>query len=421
MYLKGSKWSMQKRRRRSNPLRVLILLVLLAGALYVNQVVVPATPPLFIPTPTATRSPESFVTDAETLVSQGKLLQAVEQYKTAIQVDPKNPANYIAIARLQIYTNFFEEAVENAENALLINPNNATAHAIRGWALFFLGDYLVAEAAIRQAIELEPNNSQAYAYLAEVLATQSQLGIGTIGTLDKAVEASRAAMALSPDSLETHRSRGIVLEITGNYTEAANEFEAAIAINPNIADLHLALGRSYRFLEQYDKAIEEFNRANALNPADPDPDTFISRTYSTVGEYAKAIQFAQQAIKDDPLDPYLYGNLGSMYSRNAQYLEAIEPLRIAVRGGNTAEGSEVTGLSLDYGRIAEYYSSYGLSLARVGECGEALQISQLLLEGVPTDEIAIFNAETIVQICVETAESGPQIVPSDTPEGEVTQ
>ncbi len=402
-------------------MRVFILLVLLAGALYVNQVVVPATPPLFIPTPTSTRSPESFVTDAETLAAQGKLLQAVEQYKTAIQVDPKNPANYIAIARLQVYTNFFEEAVENAENALLINPNNATAHAIRGWALFFLEDYLVAEAAIRQAIELEPNNSQAYAYLAEVLATQSQLGIGTIGTLDKAVEASRTAMALSPDSLETHRSRGIVLEITGNYTEAANEFEAAIAINPNIADLHLALGRSYRFLEQYDKAIEEFNRANALNPADPNPDTFISRTYSTVGEYAKAIQFAQQAVKDDPLDPYLYGNLGSMYSRNAQYLEAIEPLRIAVRGGNTTEGSEVTGLSLDYGRIAEYYSSYGLALARVGECGEALQISQLLLEGVPTDEISIFNAETIVQICEETAESGPQIVPSETPEDNVSQ
>ena len=412
---------MQKRRRRSNPWRVFILVILLAGALYVNQVVVPSTPPLFIPTPTSTRSPESFVTDAELLVSQGKLLQAVEQYKTAIQVDPKNPANYIAIARLQIYTNFFEEAIENAENALLINPNNATAHAIRGWALFFMEEYLPAEAAIRQAIELEPNNSQAYAYLAEVLATQSQLGIGTIGTLDKAVEASRVAMGLSPNSLETHRARGIVLEITGNYTDAANEFEAAMAINPNISDLHLALGRSYRFLEQYDKAIEEFNRANALNPADPNPDTFISRTYATVGEYAKAIQFAEQAVKDDPLDPYLYGNLGVMYSRNTQYLEAIAPLRIAVRGGVTSDASEVTGLSLDYGRIAEYYASYGLSLARIGECGEALQISQLLREGVPTDEISTFNAETIVQICEETAKSGPQVVPSETPEGSASQ
>ena len=44
------------------------MLVVLVGALvYINQVVVPAVPPLFIPTPTATRSPESYVTDAEKL------------------------------------------------------------------------------------------------------------------------------------------------------------------------------------------------------------------------------------------------------------------------------------------------------------------------------------------------------------------
>jgi tetratricopeptide (TPR) repeat protein len=217
--------------------------------------------------------------------------------------------------------------------------------------------------------------------------------------------------------METHRARGIVLELTGNYNEAAAEFEAAIAINPNIADLHLALGRSYRFLEQYDKAIEEFNKANALNPTDSEPDTYISRTYSTVGEYAKAIQYAQQAVKDDPLDPYLYGNLGQMYSRNAQYQESIEPLRISIRGGVSDDGREITGIPLDYGRVAEYYSSYGLSLARTGQCGEALQISQSLFEGVPNDETAAFNAGEIVNICQQFSEDGDQIIVTDTPEG----
>jgi len=226
-----------------------------------------------------------------------------------------------------------------------------------------------------------------------------QAGADSLGTIDDAVAASRTAMELSPNTLETHRARGIVLEITSNYSEAAAELEQAIAINDNIADLHLALGRNYRALEQYDLAVEEFNRANALNPADPLPDVYISRTYATVGEYAKAVQFGQQAVADSPEDPWMYGNLGTMYYRNLQYQQAIDNLRLAVRGGIGKDGVSVEGLALEYGRIAEYYYTYGLSLARTGECGEALQISQALLQGVPDDDISQYNANEIINIC----------------------
>ena len=53
MYLRGSKWNMRrKRRKRSSPGRIIVLLLLIAAVVYVNQVIVPVTPPLFIPTPT---------------------------------------------------------------------------------------------------------------------------------------------------------------------------------------------------------------------------------------------------------------------------------------------------------------------------------------------------------------------------------
>ena len=48
---------MNRRRKPFNPWRILLLLILIGAALYVNQVVVPATPPLFIPTPTPTLPP----------------------------------------------------------------------------------------------------------------------------------------------------------------------------------------------------------------------------------------------------------------------------------------------------------------------------------------------------------------------------
>ncbi len=406
MYLRGSKWSYNQRKRRLNPLRIFILVALIGGAFYVNQVVVPTTPPLFVPTLTPTRSPESFVAEAEGLVNQGKLVPAAAAFREAIKADPKNAANYITLSRLLIYTGQYQDAVTQVQNALLLNPNNATANALLGWANAFLGNYLDAESAISTALKIEPNNAIAYAYLAETEVLKFQSGVGDTSSLDKAIEASHNAQTYGPNLMETHRARGIVLEQTGNSEEAVSEFEAAIQLNDNIADLHIALGRNYRFLTLYDKALEEFNRATGLNPSDPEPLLYISRTYAAEGEYAKAIQYGEQAIKVSPSDPLLFGNLGTFYYRNHDYPSAISNLRIALHGGAAEDGTAIEGLPLDYGRVAEYYYIYGLSLARQGECGEALQIAQMLTDGVPNDEISVANAQAMIDICQELA-NGP--------------
>jgi tetratricopeptide (TPR) repeat protein len=219
MYLRGSKWRYNRRRRHGSPFRIMFLVMLVAGALYVNQVVVPATPPMFVPTPTLTRAPESYTTEAENFYAEGKILQAIGAYKEAVQANP-TPSNFIALARLQIYNNEFEEAATNAENALLLNSNNSMAHAVRGWAYAFLGNYLQAEAAINRALEIDPNNAIAYAYMAETQALKEQAGQGDLTTQDKAIAASRQAIELGPNLFETRRARGLVLEITGNYEEA---------------------------------------------------------------------------------------------------------------------------------------------------------------------------------------------------------
>ncbi|HMD88892.1 MAG TPA: hypothetical protein VKF38_06995, partial [Anaerolineaceae bacterium] len=227
---------MNRRTRRSNPWKLILLGILVGGAVYVNQVVVPVTPPIGIPTPTPTRSAESYVTDARALANEGKFTQAIQTYQQAIEADPKNITNYIEEATLQIYSGAYTDAITNAENAILLNQNNSMAHALRGWALGFTGDYMNAEVELNQAITLDANNAAAYAYLAEVIADETQNGQGGLDSLDKAIADSKTAIQLNKDALETHRARGIVLEITGNYLEANSEFQAAVAINGNIPD-----------------------------------------------------------------------------------------------------------------------------------------------------------------------------------------
>ena len=414
MYLKGSKWSMNRRRKRTNWFRIAILVLLIAAGVYLDRIIIPTVPQPFVPTATPTRDPESYAVEADALFADGKLLQAIDTYTEAIRLRPDDPTLFISLARVQIYAAQYVDAQTSAEDALLLNPNNSMAHVMRAWALDFQGDYLAAESAIKRALELDPNNAMAHAVYVEILIDSYLSGSGTFEGLDQAAEQSRVALDLAPDSLESHRARGYILEATGNYEDAIREYQAAIAINGNIADLHMALGRNYRVLGIYDKAVEEFTRANALNPGDPTPDLYISRTYATVGEYAKATQYAETAVNDNPVDANLHGNLGVMYYRNFQWPEAVEQLKIVVAGGATEDNQPIEPIPLaNDTRIAEYYFTYGLVLARLNRCGEALQIAQQIQARVPTDEIAVANAQEVVNICQQNlaTTSTPELLP----------
>ncbi len=203
---------------------------------------------------------------------------------------------------------------------------------MRAWALDFQGNTLEAEASIKRALELDPNNAVAHAYYAEILVDEGS------ETIPKAIDESKTAQALAPDTLITHRARGYVLEATANYEDAVREYQAAIGINKNIPDLHLQLGINYSALGIYDQAVTEFSNANALNPSDPMPDYLTSRTYSTIGEFQKAMQYAETAMKDDPTNPRYHGNLGVMYYHNALFADAVKELSLAVKGGTTDDG-----------------------------------------------------------------------------------
>jgi len=421
---------MNKRRRRPNVWLIVILIGAIGFFVYLNLFVIPTVPPPFIPTSTPTRNPTSFAQEADTYLAEGRIGMAKEAFQAAIKADPYELSNYLTLAKLQIYSGEYEAARVNAENALLLDKDQSYAFSLLAWAKGFMGEYLEAEADIESALSLDPNNAHTHAVYAYILALQVSNNVGEIGTVDIAIEESRLALEMNPDLLEARWARGFVLEITSNYEEAIQQLKAGVEIDDSIADLHLALGRNYLAVEEYDQAVFEFTKAYSLNPTDSAPNWYISRVYARIGEFAKAVQYAEQAVADDPSDPYMHGNLGSMYYRDLQYNQAIESLELAVRGGTTEDGVVVEGLPLDYTMsVMEYYSRYGLSLARLNRCSEAVQVAQAMLQTLPDDETAVYNAEEVIRICQEaldnpqtptpTVEEGGETVPTLTPTPEM--
>ncbi|MBC8496561.1 MAG: tetratricopeptide repeat protein, partial [Chloroflexi bacterium] len=134
--------------------------------------------------------------------------------------------------------------------------------------------------------------------------------------------------------------------------------------------------------------------------SDPTPEYEASRIYFTIGEFAQAAQYAQQAVGDDPANASLQGNLGIMYAKNNELEKAIDHLTLAVRGGTTEDGVIVEGIPISYKiRAIEIYSLYGLTLARLNRCGEAIPVFQSMLGIVPDNEIAVYNATVGLDLC----------------------
>ena len=118
-----------------------------------------------------------------------------------------------------------------------------------------------------------------------------------------------------------------------------------------------------------------------------------------------------------------------MYYRNFKYAEAVKQLSLAIDGGTNEEGFPVKPIALnDDPRIAEFFFTYGLALARTNDCGKALPIAQTLQSRFPaeaeseTNAVILEAADSIIQICQENLDNPvtPTLESTDQPEATAT-
>ncbi len=407
---------MRQKRRRVNWFLVVVLVVLILIVSYVDRFIIPTVESPFIPTPTATREPESYIAEAEGLVAEGKFIQAIDVYNEAIRLDPDNAGLYIAIAQAQVFAGRYDEAVVSASNAQLLNPDNSMAYAVRGWALTRRGDLEEADTVLQEALRLDPTNGIAHAYYAILLGNMFEQEVGPyVDPIETAIDESNTAMALASDKLEALWARGYILLITGNLELAIQQYQAAIEINPNVSQIHLELGLVYRSLNLIDEAVQEYTLANTLNPSDPLPDLYSSRALAAVGRYSQAAQYAEDAVMDAPTDPYLRGNWGYMLYELNDWVAADEQFSLAIYGGLSEDGQTISPLPISGDTwVSRYYYIYAIALARLDRCGDMLSLTQVILAALPADEYAVFNSEYARSLC-ETNTSNPTAIPTASP------
>jgi tetratricopeptide (TPR) repeat protein len=389
--------------------------------------------PFLLPTPTPTRTANSFIEEGEAKFNSGDLEGAITAYQEAANFDPNNARSFSELARIQAYSSSLlstdaarfqrlKEAVDSANQAAEINPDDTNVQAIRAFVLdWYSASALItpqerqtalndAESSAVRALQLDAENEQALAFFAEILVDQ-QKWTQAEETIQKAVE-------INPDSMDVQRVYGYVLESIGDYRLAIEKYQEAARINPNLTFLYIFIGRNFLSLEVHNRALEMFEKAVQINEQlgveDPIPYIEIAKTYVRDGEFFIAALNAEKAITIDPTNPNTYGQLGTIYTKARNYEGARPAFRCAVLGCTaeenqvaqeiTGQGVAVQGLPLTSGTVAFYYAQYGSVLAALSRpnqnfCPEAMSVLGQVRDKYPDDPIFKSIIEENVAIC----------------------
>lgn len=461
----GKRPNFRPQKKRSSFYRILLLLSLILGAVWIllgferGQIRSP-----FEPTPTPTRVAESYLLEAQAYINAGKLddpstdgvppdtgapaiNDAIDAYNAALEGDPNNALAWAELARIQTYSSSMlrndmdrmdrlEEAMASVGRAVDLAPDDSTVHAIHALVLdWYAFNSLVsserrqellieAEREASRAFQLDPENALALAYYAEILADQQKW--------TQAEKYAAQAVAQDPDSMDTHRVYGYVLETLGQYNSAIQQYQEAARITPNFTLLYIRIGQNFREgIKNPDRALDYFDRAAQINDQlgvqNPLPYIEIAKTYTQIGQFFVASINAEKALEFDPENAHTYGQLGMIFRRARNYEGAMPLLQCAVRGCSPEEnemgGVAVQGLPLTSLTVAYYYVEYGTNLAFLSRpnenyCPQAMPVLQEVRAAYPDDSTLISIIEDSEGICHRlqgSTSDNPTSIPTATP------
>ena len=80
-----------------------------------------------------------FLKKGETALAAGKLIEADDAFETALAIDPRNRAAFVAMARVAVKQKLYGQAIRLTNKALTLEPTDRDALAVQGEAMVELG------------------------------------------------------------------------------------------------------------------------------------------------------------------------------------------------------------------------------------------------------------------------------------------
>jgi tetratricopeptide (TPR) repeat protein len=435
MQLNGHEPTFRKIKPHSNPYRMMVWVVLIVGFFALIRANVQGNFRPFLPTPTPTRTTNSYAQEAETHFTAGDLNKAIEAYQKATLQEPDNYQLWSNLARIQTYSSELlttdqqkfdrlNDAVASARQGVKVAPTQSSAHAILAFALDWRSsnkmvphqeqndNLFEADQEANNARHLDETNTLALAYYAEILVDEQKWSL--------AQEYIQQAMTRDPNSMDVRRINAYVYESMGGYRLAIEEYKAATTISPNLTFLYISIGKIYRSLLNYPQALDYFDKAAKTNAQlgikDPIPYLAIANTYAQDGQPLVAVRNVKKAMSLNPTSPDVYAQLGMIYIKSRNYESALPAFDCAINGCDTVKSCAVrqcdenvdppvviTGVALTDNTVGYFYS-YGSVLAAMHRptdlyCKQSMVVLTQVKDSYASDSTIMSIVKASEDIC----------------------
>ncbi|XP_038010132.1 protein O-mannosyl-transferase TMTC1 isoform X1 [Motacilla alba alba] len=290
---------------------------------------------------------------ANFLKDQGRNVEAIYHYKTALKLYPRHAS---ALNNLGTLTKDVVEAKDYYRRALQLNPQHNRALFNLGNLLKSQGKKEEAVILLRDSIKYGPEFADAYSSLASLLAEQERL--------KEAEEVYKAGIENCPESSDLHNNYGVFLVDTGSPERAMSHYRQAILLSPahhvamvNLGRLHRSLGQNkeaevwykralkvsrkaeilsplgalYYNTGRYEEALQVYREAAALQPSNKDIRLALAQVLAMMGRTKEAEKMTNHILNEDAECLECYRLLSAIYSKQELYAKALEAIEKALQ------------------------------------------------------------------------------------------
>jgi predicted O-linked N-acetylglucosamine transferase (SPINDLY family) len=226
-------------------------------------------------------------------------------------------------AAQQIAAGKLDYAKGVVKQVLAGDPNNVDALHLMSMIHYQEGRLAAAINCSKQAVDIMPDSVALLNNLGTLLKTAGDLRAAQF-YYGKAIEADRLCFP-------AYYNLAAVLAESGDNETAAKHYLKAAQLNPEYPDVHYNLGLVYRRLKRYDDAVASLQAALKLDPTHFQAISEIGSCFSDQSNFDEAINHYKKAETIQPKSAELQNNLGVALTRAGQLFEAKKHLEKAIR------------------------------------------------------------------------------------------
>lgn len=308
------------------------------------------------------------------LLAEGDPAGAVEAFREALSLDPKEAANYRGLHTALGAMSRYEEQLENLAALRQVEPNDLFGYLGVYHPCARLHRFDLALPLMEKAVALDPNYPVAVNHLFQARMNLGLLDAETLALAERLVR-------LAPELVDSWNELSWIYAEMGRQEESLAVLQAFLEEHPQNAEAHAALAWRHHYLWHREEAADCAVRAYRLAPQD----AHICWTLLVMVQHsqrlsdADAFGYAEEVASRFPHDAFLLGQVALVFCEHREGRRALEYARRAValdpvsrnaRGiladACWAAGRWEEAASIYEGLIAEFGEATGL-LAWLGE------------------------------------------------------